>query len=52
MVKAVKNAPLNDPIEYAIMGYEISLRRQEAAFIEIVSLEEATNIGRGVRERP
>ena len=44
VVKAVKNAPLNDPIEYAIMGYEISLRRQEAAFIEIVSLEEATNI--------
>ena len=42
VVKAVKNAPLNDPIEYAIMGYEISLRRQEAAFIEIVSLEEAT----------
>ena len=40
VVKAVKNAPLNDPIEYAIMGYEISLRRQEAAFIEIVSLEE------------
>ena len=31
VVKAVKNAPLNDPIEYAIMGYEISLRRQEAA---------------------
>lgn len=44
MVKAVKNAPLNDPIEYAIMGYEISLRRQEAAFIEIVSLEEASDI--------
>ena len=44
VVKAVKNAPLNDPIEYAIMGYEISLRRQEAAFIEIVSLEEASNI--------
>lgn len=25
VVKAVKNAPLNDPIEYSIMGYEISL---------------------------
>ena len=44
VVKAVKNAPLNDPIEYAIMGYEISLRRQEAAFIEIVSLAEASDI--------
>ena len=28
-MKAVKNAPLNDPIEYAIMGYEISLRRKK-----------------------
>lgn len=44
VVKAVKNAPLNDPIEYAIMGYQISLRRQEAAFIEIVSLDEASHI--------
>ena len=57
VVKAVKNAPLNDPIEYSIMGYEISLRRQEAAFIEIVSLEEAANIvgvcprcGRSIRQ--
>ncbi|MDR2130750.1 MAG: ferrous iron transport protein B [Odoribacteraceae bacterium] len=44
VVKTVKNAPLNDPIEYAIMGYEVSLRRREAAFVEIVSLQEASDI--------
>ncbi|HAN78834.1 MAG TPA: hypothetical protein DCQ31_14265, partial [Bacteroidales bacterium] len=26
-VKVIKNAPLKDPVEYSIMGYEISLRR-------------------------
>ena len=25
-VKVIKNAPLNDPIEYEIMGYNVSLR--------------------------
>jgi ferrous iron transport protein B len=36
-VKAIRNAPLKDPIEYEIMGYNISLRRSEAAQIEVVS---------------
>lgn len=40
-VDVVKNAPLKDPIEYSIMGYEVSLRRSEASLIEIVTLEEA-----------
>ena len=40
-VKVILNAPLKDPIKYQIMGYEISLRRQEADMIEIVSEEEA-----------
>jgi len=44
VVKAVKNAPLNDPIEYAIMGYAVSLRRREAAFIEVLPVEEAGNV--------
>lgn len=35
-VVVVKNAPLKDPIEYKIMGYEISLRRSEAELIEVV----------------
>ena len=36
-VSAVLNAPLKDPIEYEIMGYKVSLRRDEAALIEICS---------------
>ncbi len=36
-VIVVKNAPLKDPIEYNIMGYEVSLRRSEASLIEVVT---------------
>lgn len=36
-VEAVLNAPLRDPIKYRVMGYEVSLRRSEAAMIEILS---------------
>lgn len=34
-VNVIKNAPLQDPVEYEIMGYNVSLRRTEAAMIEI-----------------
>lgn len=40
-VEVLLNAPLRDPIKYEIMGYEISLRRQEADMIEVISEEEA-----------
>ena len=40
-VEVILNAPLKDPVKYKIMGYEVSLRRQEAAMIEVVSEEEA-----------
>jgi ferrous iron transport protein B len=40
-VTVIKNAPLNDPIEYNIMGYEVSLRRSEASLIEVITKEEA-----------
>lgn len=40
-VEAVLNAPLRDPIKYAIMGYEVSLRRSEAAMVEVLTIEEA-----------
>ena len=33
-VKVVKMAPLGDPVEIRIRGYELSLRREEAARIE------------------
>ena len=41
IVQAVLNAPLNDPIKYHVMGYEVSLRRSEAELIEVVSETEA-----------
>lgn len=40
IVEVIKNAPLQDPIEYKVMGTHISLRRSEATQIEVVSLEE------------
>ena len=40
-VKVILNATLRDPIEYEIIGYKISLRREEAANIEVISESEA-----------
>ena len=39
-VTSVLNAPLQDPVKYSIMDYEVSLRRSEGALIEVVSPEE------------
>lgn len=40
-VHVVLNAPLKDPIEYEILGYRISLRREEAEMIEVLGEKEA-----------
>lgn len=40
-VEAVLNAPLNDPIKYHIMNFEVSLRRSDAEKVEVVSEREA-----------
>ena len=34
-VEVMLNAPLQDPVKYKVMGYEVSLRRQEAEMIEV-----------------
>ncbi len=39
-VTMVLNAPLQDPVKYSLMDYEVSLRRAEAALIEIIPLNE------------
>lgn len=44
VVEVLLNAPLQDPVKYKIMGYEISLRHEEAAMIEIISTEEAKKL--------
>ncbi|MBR2866988.1 MAG: ferrous iron transport protein B [Alistipes sp.] len=43
-VKVILDAPLKDPIEYHIMGYDISLRRKEAEMIVVMTREEAEAI--------
>lgn len=40
-VEVLLNAPLKDPVKYKVMGYEISLRRQEADMIEVINEQEA-----------
>lgn len=40
-VKVLLHAPLKDPINYSILGYEISLRRAEADLIEVVAVDDA-----------
>jgi len=34
-VEVLLNAPLQDPVKYKLMGYEVSLRHQEAEMIEV-----------------
>ena len=48
-VIVIQNAPLKDPIHYRVMGYDVSLRRSDAALIEVVSAvdfekEQATSV--------
>ena len=43
-VKVILNAPLRDPIEYEIIGYKISLRREQADKIEVISESEAKSL--------
>ena len=44
VVEALLNAPLQDPVKYKIMGYEVSLRHKEAEMIEIISMDEAKSL--------
>ena len=39
-VDVIQNAPLKDPIHYRIMGYDVSLRRNDAKMIEVISMDE------------
>ena len=41
IVEVLQNAPLQDPVKYKIMGYEVSLRHSEAAKISVISEAEA-----------
>ena len=41
-VEVLLNAPLQDPVKYKLMGYEVSLRHHEAENIEVVNGDELT----------
>jgi len=43
-VEVLLNAPLQDPVKYKLMGYEVSLRHHEAEQIEVVSGDAAGQI--------
>ena len=43
-VDVLQSAPLQDPVKYRLMGYEVSLRHDEAAMIEVVSEQEALEL--------
>ncbi|MFH1296767.1 MAG: ferrous iron transport protein B [Bacteroidota bacterium] len=36
-ITVIKSAPLQDPIEYRIMGYHVSLRQSEAQLVEVLT---------------
>ena len=53
-VEVLLNAPLQDPVKYKLMGYEVSLRHQEADNIEVVSTDtplEATSFNLSDKNR-
>ena len=39
-VEVIRNAPLQDPVEYRVMGYNVSLRRSEAHLVEVIPGED------------
>ena len=45
-IKIIKAAPMGDPIEIAMRGYSLSLRREDAQRIELLTDGEAKKSGR------
>ncbi|TGX83601.1 ferrous iron transport protein B [Palleniella muris] len=43
-ITVLLNAPLQDPVKYLIMGYEVSMRRDEADMIEVVSSQDIQKV--------
>jgi Fe2+ transport system protein FeoA len=40
LIRAERVAPLGDPVAYRVKGYTLSLRREDAAQIEVTLLKE------------
>ncbi len=48
-VTVIKAAPLQDPVEYHILDSNVSLRLEEAALIDVMTLEEAEKIAKNLQ---
>ncbi|MFC1734144.1 ferrous iron transport protein B [candidate division KSB1 bacterium] len=44
LVEVIKKAPLQDPVEYHILNYQVSLRNSEAHLVEVITPEEAKKL--------
>ena len=51
-VEVLLNAPLQDPVKYKVMGYEVSLRRQEAEMVEVVADSGKFSAGQSGKSEP
>ena len=47
-----KTAPMGDPVQLVLRGYELTLRLAEAAKIEIVGIESMTETTNGISQLP
>ena len=43
VVRAVRRAPLGDPIEFLVRGYHLSLRSEQARHVRIAPISDAGN---------
>ena len=50
VVEVLLNAPLQDPVKYRLMGYEVSLRHDEAKMIEVLSADEFKHMKNEVQD--
>lgn len=51
-VKDMLQAPLNDPVKYSLMGYEVSLRRSEAAQVVVAEVDARPDNDQATSEIP
>ncbi len=49
-VKDMLQAPMNDPVKYSIMGYEVSLRRSEASLVEVEPIPSGSELAEGHKD--
>lgn len=43
-ITSLMSAPLNDPVKYTLMGYEVSLRLSEAHLVEVIPIADADKV--------